>query len=177
MNFLFKQRKMSNVSCHFLHRALQNQNFWHTFPDSLHQLYLYPDPNKGRQNEPLPDHRSTMCITRFRKRSQEIYDFFLLLLHYLYSQPDSRTSCITIYLLSNIALYPSIGRTGSITGHVLQVMTNLLECLKHKFLFVFEVHVYLHGSWSHIDSGFHKTNCIRFSLPDVEKQPPFTCED
>lgn len=35
-------------------------------------------------------------------------------------QPDARASCITIYLLSNITLFPSFERTGSITSHVLQ---------------------------------------------------------
>lgn len=74
-------------------------------------------------------------------------DFLLFLLHYLYSQPDTRTSCITIYLLSNITLYFPILKGQEVSQIMCcMVMTNLLEFLKHKFLFVFEVHVYLDES-------------------------------
>lgn len=76
-----------------------------------------------------------------------MYDFFLFLLHYLYSQPDTRTSCITTYLLSNITLYFPVLKEQEVSQVMCcMVVKNLLECLKHKILFVFEVHVYLHES-------------------------------
>lgn len=84
MNFLFRQRNISDVSCQFLHRALQNQNLWYTYSNSQYKLYFYPDPNKDRMNHFLTTEvqRSSQDLVKEARKcmifSSFYYIFFIL---------------------------------------------------------------------------------------------------
>lgn len=155
MNFLLRKRKNWAP---FVPSCIEpcRKNFWLTYPDSLFILLL-TIPN--RQIKPLSDYRSTMCIRRLQKRKYESYELSLFLLHYLYSQPNTVQSLhqnsLDHYLLNSLTspCFLVLKKWKVSQAMCSLFITSLLECLKLKFLFVFEVHVYFHESLRHIGSS------------------------